>query len=349
MRVRGAYRLRRMAQSLTNRLARQVVVLLYHRIAETVSDPWSLCVTPRHFAEHLEVLAKHGYVMRLERVARALGGRALPHRAAVITFDDGYVDNLWNARPLLERFDLPATVFVATGNINRDREFWWDELERLILQPGRLPETLRLSINGNSHDWRLGHAATYSPSDYALHGGWKNWQPDPSPRQNLYRSVYRLLYPLPDDERQNALEQLRVCAGATPEGRPENRTVTADEVNRLSQGGLIEIGAHTVTHSQLSQLPSSLQNAEIKESKDRLEEILGRPVVSFAYPYGKRSNYTIQTIDLVKQSGFICACSNFPGTVRRGTDPYQLPRFSVMDWDGEEFSRRLSSWFDSQH
>src|SRR5918999_469587 len=349
MRVRGAYRLRRMAQSLRNQLARQVVILLYHRIAEVASDPWSLCVTPRHFAEHLEVLAKQGYAMRLERVARTLGGRGLPHRAAVITFDDGYVDNLWNAKPLLERFDLPATVFVTTGNINQDREFWWDELERFILQPGRLPETLRLSINGNSHDWELGDTATYSPSDYAQRSGWKNWQPDSGLRQSLYRSVYRLLYPLTEDKRQNALHQLRACVGAMPNGRPANRTLTSDEVNHLSQGGLIEIGAHTVTHSQLSQLSLSLQRKEIKESKDCLEEILGRPVVSFAYPYGKRSDYTTQTIDLIKESGFTCACSNFPGTVRRGTDPYQLPRLCVMDWDGEEFSRRLSSWFDSQN
>src|SRR3712207_1498837 len=101
MRVRGTYRLRRMAQSLRNQLARQVIILLYHRIAETASDPWSLCVTSRHFAEHLEVLAKQGYRMRLERLARVLDGGGLPHRAAVITFDDGYVDHLWNARPLL--------------------------------------------------------------------------------------------------------------------------------------------------------------------------------------------------------------------------------------------------------
>ncbi|HSE98315.1 MAG TPA: polysaccharide deacetylase family protein, partial [Blastocatellia bacterium] len=147
MRVRGTYRLRRTAQSIRNRLARQAVILLYHRIADSASDPWSLCVTPQHFAEHLEVLAKHGFVVRLERLARALDGGRLPHRSAVITFDDGYVDNLWNARPLLEQFDLPATVFVTTGNTGRSREFWWDELERLILQPGTLPESLRLTIN----------------------------------------------------------------------------------------------------------------------------------------------------------------------------------------------------------
>ncbi|HXG64664.1 MAG TPA: polysaccharide deacetylase family protein [Blastocatellia bacterium] len=336
-----------MAKGLRNRLARQAVILLYHRIADSASDPWSLCVSPRRFAEHLEVLAKHGYVMRLEQLARALGGRNLPHRAAVITFDDGYVDNLWNARPLLERYDLPATVFVATGNTGQGREFWWDELERLFLQPGTLPESLRLSINGSAHAWELGDATTYSPSDYALHSGWKNWQADPGPRQSLYRSVYRLLYPLPEDERRKALDELRAWAGAKQDGRPAYRALSPEEVVLLAQGGLIEIGAHTVTHSQLSQLPLTLQQAEIRESKARLEEILGRPVSSFAYPYGKRSDYTTETVALVREAGFICACSNFSGTVRRRTDRYQLPRFYVMDWDGEEFSRRLSSWFDS--
>ena len=112
----------------------------------------------------------------------------------------------------------------------------------------------------------------------------------------------------------------------------------------LAQGGLIEIGAHTVTHSVLAALTPSSQREEIKESKRFLEELLGRKVASFAYPYGRRCDYSEQSVALVREAGFAHACSNFAGVVGRNSDLFQLPRVQVRDWDGDEFAGRLSAW-----
>jgi peptidoglycan/xylan/chitin deacetylase (PgdA/CDA1 family) len=109
---------------------------------------------------------------------------------------------------------------------------------------------------------------------------------------------------------------------------------------------LIEIGAHTVTHPSLSALPIASQREEIWQSKTGLEEILDRPVTSFAYPYGKRSDYSAETVALVREAEFVCACSNFAGLVSQSTDRFQLPRVHVPDCDGEEFVKQLSGWFD---
>ena len=104
--------------------------------------------------------------MGLRELSQAYQQENLPRRAVVVTFDDGYYDNLANAKPLLERYSIPATLFVATGYSEREGEFWSDELERLLLQPGNLPDTLNLTITGKRHHWNLGDATSYSEEEY---------------------------------------------------------------------------------------------------------------------------------------------------------------------------------------
>jgi peptidoglycan/xylan/chitin deacetylase (PgdA/CDA1 family) len=262
-----------------------------------------------------------------------------------VTFDDGYADNLSCAKPLLERNDLPATAFVTTGYIGGKREFWWDDLERLILEPGRLPSMFRMNINGSVLQWSLAEASHYSEASYRQHRHWNVEQEhDPSPRQRLYRSLCPRLGPLSDGERRSVLDELSAWAGAEPISRPTHRTLTPDEVVRLADGDLVEIGSHTVTHPVLSGMPTATQRTEITQSKARLEEILGREVSSFAYPYGRHADYTEETAGIVREAGFMSACSNFPGSVRGGVNPYELPRYLVRNWSGEQFAHRLREW-----
>src|SRR5262245_38128283 len=118
---------------LQKRLAARAVILMYHRIADVPLAPWSMCVAPEHFAAHLLMLRQYAIPMSLNQLAHAYHAGNLPQRAVAITFDDGYADNLHHAKPLLERYGIPATVFVTTGYVGSTREFWWDELERVLL------------------------------------------------------------------------------------------------------------------------------------------------------------------------------------------------------------------------
>ena len=347
MRVRGLERLRRTVRSLRNRLIPPRLILLYHRVAEVQSDPWLLSVTPRHFAEHLEVLRKVGRPTRLQHLVNDLRQGKSLYRSLVVTFDDGYADNLYNAKPLLVRYEIPATIFLTTGCIGENREFWWDELDRLLLQPGRLPRALHLNIDGTIHDWDLGEAADYGDDAAQQHRNWGAWgKHDPSARHSLYRALYHLLRPLPADEQRKVLEDLVTWSSAKPGGRPSYRPLTIQEISTLAQGDLVDIGAHTVTHPVLSARLIATQREEIQQSKVHLEEILGRPVRSFAYPYGGQSDYTAETVALVREAGFACACSTSAKVVGRATDPFRLPRLHVQDWDGEKFSQVLSRWLN---
>jgi peptidoglycan/xylan/chitin deacetylase (PgdA/CDA1 family) len=323
-----------------------VAVLSYHRVVELESDIHALCVTPRHFGEQLDVLRRYYRVLGLRRLTAALRDGRLPRRAVVLTFDDGYADNLHHAKPALERHALPATVFVTSGHVGQPREFLNDELDRLFLRPGTLPASLRLHVNGAACEWELGDWCRYDEDRYRRHRHWTSLLgEEPSPRHRLCLEVHEALRPLGHAERLRALDELAAWAGVPSEGRPTHRTLTRDELLRLAEGGLVEVGAHTVTHPQLSARPAAEQREEIRAGKADLEAVLGRPVTSFAYTYGSRADYTPETVALVREAGFDAACANFPGLVRRGADVYQLPRFAARDWDGDEFARRLQEWF----
>ena len=150
----NASRLNRVWRWATASLRRRVVILMYHRVFESSADPWELCVSPGHFAEHLEVLNGNYQVMSLNELVRALRDAQLPKRGVVLTFDDGYADNLWNSKPLLEKYEVPATVFVTIGSLDSPNEFWWDDLERVLLQEGKSPKHLHLNVQSSAYDWK---------------------------------------------------------------------------------------------------------------------------------------------------------------------------------------------------
>lgn len=338
----GMRRVRRSARRWRRTFTSRALILMYHRVIDLPSDPQLLCVTPAHFAEHLEILRRDYQPLSLLQLAKALGEGTLPNRAVVVTFDDGYADNLENAAPVLRRQGIPATVFVTSGALGRHEEFWWDELDRLILQPGVLPDPLELRIGERVYRWETGPSATYTVDDARLHRDWHVERPvDPGPRQHLYRSLYDVLQPLPAEPRRCALDQLRALAGVDSAGRTTHRTLTVAEVVRLSQDGLIEVGAHTVTHPLLATLPVATQRGEIEQSKACLEEVLGKPVVSFSYPHGSRGT---ETVAIARAAGFACAGSSDPDPVWPDADPFQLPRVVVRDWDGDMFARQMKEW-----
>lgn len=322
------------------------MILLYHRIAEVRPDPQLLSVSPRHFSEHLEVLGRHYRPMPLREMVEALRQGKVPPGSVAITFDDGYADNLYQMKPLLERYGVPATVFVALGYAEKGREFWWDELERCLLEAPSLPVRVELTVGGKQHSWDIGDSGSLFEQDDASCWCWNvEMEENPTTRHRAYRSIHSLLKSLSTLERERALDHLRHIAGfeGNP-ARPGNRPLSLEEVHRLGEGDLVEIGAHTLMHPLLAAIPPKEQRREIEESKRKLEDLLEHPVTSFSYPYGGKGDCTAEAVMAVREAGFHCACSNFPGWVVRRTDPYQLPRFLIRDWDGEEFERRLQEF-----
>jgi len=323
-------------------LTARALILMYHRVAEPDLDPWGLSVSPTHFAEQLEVIHKYFRPLSMQGLLKHLQRGKVPNRSVVVTFDDGYVDNLLNAKPLLARYDVPATIFLVTEALVEDRSFWWDELEWALLQPGTLPDHLELKVNHSKYEWDLGDARGYSIQDRQKDRQRRPWDAPTGTRLAFFYVIWQHLLQLSKPERIAALDEICTWAGVSKDLCRTDRALNKQEVHVLREGSLIELGAHTVTHPSLTVLSKIQQMEEISNSKTQLENIIGHPVTNFSYPHG---DYSVETIDLVQQAGFHSASTTNFKCVFPDADQFQLPRFQVDDWSGEEFLRRLARWY----
>ena len=301
------------------------MVLLYHRVAELELDPWGLAVSPAAFEGHLAVLRKRFRPVSLERLREELAEGRIENGTVAVTFDDGYEDNLTEAAPLLSRYGVPASVFVVSAVLESEGEFWWDELERLVLAPDAVPDTLVVSIEGGEHSWEIG--------------------PD---RRPPYRELWQLLRPLPDRARREVLAELRAWSVQPLEARRTHRTLSAEQARALAGTGLVEVGAHTVTHPRLASLPEHEQRHELAAGKQALEDVLGAPVTQFSYPFGGAGDYSPATVALAREVGFDVACTNLGTGVDRRSDPLRLPRVYVRDSDPATFEQSLTRWLGTR-
>ncbi len=307
---------------------------MFHRIADPICDPWGLCVAPGRFEKQMQTLKARRIPLPLGEFAARLADGTLPRLAAAVTFDDGYVDNLRAAKPILERVGVPATVFLATGYLDTRKEFWWDELTRIIL---------------TRHDAAAGAIVIVGrsivvdlpalPDGPATLPAWRAWQPPRTARERLYFEVWSRLRVLDDRTREEALAAVRALFGTGPPACADDLPMSRDEVKCLLAGSQIEIGAHTETHPPLTMLSLRERRREIEKSRAACEALAGGSVHGFAYPHGDLDS---ATADLVRDSGFRWACSTERAAVDRCRfDLFNLPRLQACNWTGAAMRREL--------
>jgi peptidoglycan/xylan/chitin deacetylase (PgdA/CDA1 family) len=326
---------------------RDALILLYHRVTHADRDPQMLCVSPENFRQQLEVLRSRGSrIMSLADLVDAIENGCVPAGAVAITFDDGYADNLEQAAPILRQFDAPATVFATTAHTNCDAEFYWDDLDRIFLTPGSLPRQLRLWMADSAVEIDLGEFDYYSHTQARANQAWTILdKTDPTPRHRAYRTLCQAIHQAPLSLRRDAINQLQAWSGLPT--RHSHRMLSVDQMRQLVADGLIDIGGHTVDHPILAVESQDSQYRQVIGNKDALTWILGRQPAAFSYPYGTRRDFTAATIDIVKRSGYRYACANFSGQVTATSNPFQLPRNIVRNWNAAEFDARLNTWFAS--
>ncbi len=293
-------------------------ILIHHRVL-AVPDP----LRPHEpsqaeFRRHMEALARVFNVLPLAEAVDRLRERSLPSRAAAITFDDGYADNLELALPILREFDLPATVFVATGFLNGARMFNDTVIEVVRRLATGVVDLQELGIHGLSGQRRIdGDAA----------------------RRSL---IGELLPPIKHADPESRDAMLARLQSLIREPLPDDLMMTDGQVRGLRRAG-VDVGAHTVTHPILKRLEEDRARRELADSKRYLEDLTGEPVTLFAYPNGRPGeDYTETHAEQARELGFRAALSTCPGPASPESDPYQLPRFTPWDRTPARFLARLA-------
>ena len=291
----------------------RLIVLAYHRVLPVADPMLPGTIDAQGFEQHMALLADAFNVLPLAEACQRLSRGTLPARAVCITFDDGYADNEEVALPILKRYTLPATFFVATV-FSRGGVMFND----------RVIETLRHASTGHHDLSRLGLPSV-----------------DLNGSESRARAVDTLLPALmhrPFLERATVVEELAVMLRA-PE--PANLMMTPAQIQNLHRAGM-QIGAHTVRHPILAAIPDEEARNEIVESKRNLEELTGAPVTLFAYPNGRPGrDYDERHVRLVREAGFDAALSTIPGVAHRGSDLFQLPRVGPWERNTNRLALRL--------
>ena len=275
-------------------------VLIFHRVLPEPDPLFPLAMHARQFDVVCGWLARWFNVLPLEEAVTRLKAGTLPARAACLTFDDGYADNLQVAVPILKHHDLRATFFVATGFLDGGR-MWNDTLiETVRACPLPLLDLSALGLSplalGSMAQRRSAVSALISYVKYRPH----------SERADLAGDMARLA---------------RVAL-------PTDLMLTSLQVKTLHRAGM-SIGAHTVTHPILAMLGLEQAQQEISGSRRYLECLLDEPVSLFAYPNGKPgADYSVQNVEQVRRLGFLAAVSTQAGITKMGDDEFQLSRFT---------------------
>ena len=288
------------------------VVLTYHGVLNGSAAYDYLnhnFIAAESFDAQMRYICRHYRPIALrELVAAYREGRRPPARSVVVTFDDGFANNASVAFPILRRHSVPFTVFVTTGLVDTPGAMLWTE---------RAKRSIYLHA-GHSVSLRLdGVERTFDLSS-------------PAARAEACKAVLGRLKRLAPSARNEALDDLERACGSQPVREHERERyefMTWAQARELAAAG-VEIGSHTVTHPILTTLDTGTLRDELVESKRRVESMLGRECVSFAYPNGSPADFGLREKTALRDSGYLCGLS-LNGSLNDSPDVYEVDRINV--------------------
>jgi peptidoglycan/xylan/chitin deacetylase (PgdA/CDA1 family) len=286
-----------------------IIILIYHRIAPKEDIGFLKPLNPKIFEKQIEYLKQNYNIISLPELQKLIKNKCIPkEKTVIITIDDGYKDNYLYAYPIFKRYNVPATIFLSTGNIEHNEPFWCDEVSALI----HLTSKKELKLKGfQNYDLTYPH--------------------------NKYYCINNLIEKIKRYDKDERIKTINNLIDATDIDIPDelNQLVLSWNDVKKMNGNVINFGAHTVTHTILTN--SKLEDAmcEISGSKEIIEDYLGSDIDTFSYPNGTYDDFNCSIANLVKKAGFTCAVTTIPSLITSKSNLFTLGRIngSINDFN----------------
>lgn len=238
----------------------------------------------------------------IERLKATEKGRSF----VVLTFDDGYKDNLQYALPILRRHEAPFTLYVPTALVDGTGEIWWQAIEDIIARQ----DAIALSDSGETE-----YLDTRSTAK----------------KQQAYDTLYWRMRKMPEADRVELMRSFATGYGYDLAQQCRDLIMDWQELHQLADDPLCTIGAHTVHHYELAKLGADQARSEMQQSAEVLLAQFGKRPAHISYPIGGPASAGQREFDLARELGFVSGVTTRPGGLyaHHAETLHALPRVSL--------------------
>ncbi len=283
-------------------------ILMLHRVIPTenkirIHNHQSLEITEEHLDQLIQFFNRNSYkTISIDELYNGMVDNDLPNKFVVYTLDDGYFDNYQFAYPIFKKHNIPFTIYIATSFPNKDILLWWYALEDLLLKNNHFSQTKYPFLNN------IRCKSLYQ-------------------KELTFNLIRKELLKMNKQELINFFDLFNIDLNSYI----EHMSLTWDQIIRLSKDPLVTIGAHTQNHLALAKLSEKECYSEIINSKQEIEQKIGKKVTHFSYPFGKNSQAGIREFKIVKEIGFSTATTTRLANIFPEHNNYlqALPRISI--------------------
>lgn len=305
-----------------------LLILTYHRITDEpdLHDPLKVSVVS--FEKQVIFLKKHYTIISGEQLTDIIkNNKPFPENSCLITFDDGWSDNYTNAFPILKKYKAPAIIFISTDYIGTNRIFWHEKLCNILLKASNYKK-----LNNIKYKWPV-----------SIGGKISNIVKAPEhQRRPLINDLVEFIKSYSLDEINNLIRELEALFEVVEEvSQPV--MLSWEQVKEMSQNNIC-FGSHTKSHAILTQISTDKVIEELKESKNIIENKLGKPVHFFAYPNG---NYNEIIIKVTKEIGYLASFTCLTGVnySYKNLNFFELKRKHMIDECSLGLDKQFSELF----